>query len=215
MAQARSYDLSDKPFTQALLLEAAEAVDRAKLDIGARTGAIPQPSRKGSLKDFARSCATVTALEITSGALVSIGREPAFYPGQPVPKDAPMVIAFSLLVLSNISASLKAEGLDLDLEDDAIELAGKFFLLHSPEEKAENVVMGLETFREITQSLAKSVGGWGEYLAQLTPIYVLRNAPEKSQQPEQHFLAAFGHLLGALLSPVGQRVVQHGAAPGG
>lgn len=123
-----------------------------------------------------------------------------------------MVLAFSFLVLSTISASLKAEGLDLELDDEAIKMAGNLFLLHSPEEKAEHVAMGLETFRELTKSLGTSAGAWGEYMAQLTPIYVLRNAPEKSQEPEQRFLAAFGHLLEALLSSVEQPVVQPGAA---
>ncbi|MGH8755619.1 MAG: hypothetical protein ACREU0_07330 [Burkholderiales bacterium] len=106
LERARSFDLTDKPFTQALLSRAAQYQDEAIRDVKDMGGTRSIPDET-SLTRFAASCAATIAHHMTIEAAKTQARSAVFLPYEPVPKFAPMVVAFSLFVLAGIKVSSK------------------------------------------------------------------------------------------------------------
>jgi hypothetical protein len=102
--QAETYNLSDKPFANALILRGSQYQDEAKSQYRELGGRRPFTEDK-TLEEFAASCAVTIAYHITTRAMESIGRGLVFMPSDPPPKEAPMVVAFSLSILLGITVS--------------------------------------------------------------------------------------------------------------
>ena len=107
--QAKIFDLTNKQFTQALLLRASQYQDEAVQDLKEMAGRTKPIVEDKTLNEFAASCAATIAHHITTEAIKNIGRNAAFLPYDPVPKYAPMVVAFSLFVLAGLQGQLKVK----------------------------------------------------------------------------------------------------------
>jgi hypothetical protein len=200
--RVKSFDLSDKKFTEALMLRACHSYDKAE-SVGPN---IPDPeSLFEFLGGFATLCAGSVAYSITSGALHSTDLSLFdFVPPPGPPKQAPAVVAFAIYVTIVISGELEADGLKLD-EPKLIRTILSRFFQHSSREDCEKYAE--ESWR-FYQSLMKvgsdnsNVGKWGNSLCKLVPSYVYSWTDENPPFPEEKYQELFGSLLKNLLTTV-------------
>lgn len=199
--RAKSFDLTDRPFTQALLLRAAEYQDEAIQDIKEMGGHRSVPDEP-SLIAFATTCANTIAYHVTIEAARSQGHNAVFLPGEPLPKYAPMVVAFSLFVLAGIQGQLKAEGIEFAFRDAAAETAKLFYLALPDDERVTNASHGIDVFRAIAQSNSANVRNWHDSLMKIIPIYVLQWTTQNGELKQVDCLALFGGMFSGLLKAV-------------
>ena len=199
--RAAAIDLEGKPIAKALLLRAAEYQDDAIL-FAKRMGSKGAVAEEGSLNEFAASCAATFASKVTYDALKALGRPEAFLPYEPVPKYAPMVVAFSLFVLESICAHLKAEEIDLDFPNIAAQTAGLFFVGHPDAERIENAKRGISTFQSVAQVDASNVKEWHDGLFKIVPMYVLQWTTTKQDLKQIDFNELFAGKLAGLLKAI-------------
>ena len=201
--QAETYVLTDKPFSRALLLRASQYGDEAEHDLKEMFGSLKPIAEAKTLDEFAASCAVMIAFTITSEAMKSIGRDRTFMPYDPVPKDALMVVAFSLFVLVGIHGKLKAEGFQLDFTKLALDTACLFFMYHPVQERVKNVMEAQKIFKDVAAKAdAGNVREWHDNLMQLIPMYVLQWTTESAELKKLDFIPLFGSMLSGLLKAV-------------
>ena len=91
-----------------------------------------------SLNEFVASSAISIAHQLTFEAMEDLGRESEFLPNMSTPKDAPLVVAYSLFILAGIQGNLESEGIYLEFKEIAVDTASLFYLYHPEKEKSEN-----------------------------------------------------------------------------
>jgi hypothetical protein len=204
--QAQSYNLDDKPFAKALVLRATTYQDEAKRDLRAMHGKLKPIAEPKTLQEMIASCAVTIVHHITHEAMKNIGRDPTFCDtlllNNPMPKDAPLVVAFSLFVLTGLHYQLQAEGIELEFHDLAVETACLFFMFHSDEDRVKYVMQGIQAFHTVAQSGAQNVRDWHDNLMQLIPIYVMQWTTKDEKFKKVECIPLFGGLLTSLLSTV-------------
>lgn len=199
--RANSFGLSDKPFTRALVLRAAQYQDDTIHDLENMGGTRPIHDEK-SLNAFAASCASTIAYHVAVEAAKSQGRNPAFLPHEPVPTYAPMVVAFSLFVLAGIQGQLKAEGVELAFQEIAASTANLFYLAHPDDERISNASRGIAAFRSIAKADAENVRTWHDNLMKIVPMYVLQWNTDNKELKQLDCMSLFGSMLASLLKAV-------------
>lgn len=195
---AKRFDLAAKPFTRALVLRAAEHQDEAIRDVREMGGLRTIPDEP-SCDAFTASSASTIAYHITTEAAKSLGQNVAFLPSEPVPKEAPLVVAFALLVLAGVHGQLKSEGLQLPFAEIAAETANLFFLAHPDEERIENANRGIAAFRSFAQSDAANVRSWHDSLMKLVPMYISQWTTDNPELKKLDCIPLFGSMLQSLL----------------
>jgi hypothetical protein len=195
--QAKTYDLTGKPFTQALLSRASQYQDEARSAYRDREGIKP-PAGNETLEQFAASCALTIVYYITVRSMKGIGRSPLM-PSGPVPVDAPVFVAFGLSVLSGVYCRLAAEGIKLDFRDMTAQTLRIFFLLHRETERAKTAVDGLKTFQTLTAGDRNSVKKWQHNLLQLIPLFMMQWTTDNAKLKKIDFIPLFGSMLLSLL----------------
>lgn len=207
--RVKSFDLSDKKFTEALILRACHLYDKAE-SVGP---IIPDPeSLFESLGGFATLCAGSVAYTITSRALHSTDLSLFDFVSPPgPPKQAPAVVAFAIYVTIVISGELEADGLKLDDPKLISTLLPRFF----PHSSREDYEKYAEESWRFYESLMKAgsdnsnVEKWGNSLCKLVPppenlflAYVYSWTDENPLFSEEKYQELFGSLLKNLLTTV-------------
>jgi hypothetical protein len=75
--------------------------------LGKLVGGAAPVKEEESLRELAGSCAVTIAYHITTEALTQNQRSTAFLPYEPVPNDAPLIVAFALMVLAELHHQLQ------------------------------------------------------------------------------------------------------------
>jgi hypothetical protein len=197
--KVEDFDFSNKPFTKALCLRATEYHEETINDLKNMVGRVRPIKESNTIDELAASCAITISMHIAHEAAKNIALSAAFLPYQQTPKQAPLIIAFSLFLLSGIEGPLKAEGIILDSRELTADLATLFFMFHSDEERAKNALNGIETFQYIVKSDDEKVKEWHEDLIKLLDIYVLQWTSDKKEMKEIDCVPLFGGLLSGLL----------------
>jgi hypothetical protein len=200
--QADTYKLADKPFTRALLLRASHYQDEAERDLKKMVERTKPIAQDKTFNEFAASCAVTIAYHITTEAMKNTGHDAAFLPSTPVPKYAPMVVAYSLFLLTGIQGQLQAEGVELNFREMAADTANLFFMTHPDEEGAKNAMEGIKAFQIVARGNGNNVKDWHDNLMQLIPMYVLQWTTENQELKKHDFVPLFGSLLSSLLKAV-------------
>lgn len=199
--QARNFDVSNKPFTEALILRASKYQDEAKQDLIKILGRIrPITQQDNTLNEFASSCAITIARNITSMAMDNIDHEKVFLPYTPLPKYAGLAVAYSIFLLVGIHGELEAEGIKTDSKEMMIDIANLHYMSHPDKERAENAMDGIHMFQFLVKSGGKNIEDWHDNLMKLIPLYVLQWTTEDQQLKQQDFIPLFGSMLNNLFS---------------
>lgn len=197
---ADRYDLSGRPFTHALVLRATHYQDEAILGLGKLVGGAAPVKEEESLRELAGGCAVTIAYHITTEALAQNQRSTAFLTYEPVPNDAPLVVAFAIMVLAELHHQLEADGIDLDFRDLAARTASLFFTAHPDDDRARHALSGIEAFRSIAQADHDKAREWRKSLTTLVAPYVLQRTTKSAELRKIDCAPLFGRLLGSLLS---------------
>lgn len=200
--QAETYNLGDKPFTKALLLRGSEYQDDAKSQYRELGGRRPF-TEDNTIEEFAASCAVTVAYHITTRSMESIARGLVFMPYEPPPKEAPMVVAFSLSILVGIYGQLEAEGIKIDFREATMDTANLFYLCHPDHERAQYAMEGIKVFQALAEQTDRdNVKKWHDNLMELIPIYVLQWTTENAELKKLDHIPLFGSMLSTLLKAV-------------
>jgi hypothetical protein len=200
--QAESYDLSDKPFAKALLFRASHYQDTAK-EVYAALGGRRPFTEDPTLEEFAASCAVTIAHYITTRSMESIGRELCFMPYNPPPKDAPMVVAFSLMILAGIYGQLEADGIKIDFREATMDTANLFYLFRPDNERAQYAIEGIQMFQALAEQTDRdNIRKWNASLMELIPVYVLQWTTDNDELKKFDHISLFGSMLSGLLKAV-------------
>lgn len=199
--RAAAFDLEGKPITRALVLHAAEFQDELFLFVK-RMGIKQTIREESTLNEFTAGCASTIALKVTCDALKALGRPEAFFPNEPIPKYAPMVVAFSLFVLESICAHLKAESIELDFPKLVAETAGLFFVMHPDAERIENANRGISAFQSVVQVDARNVKEWHDTFFKIVPVYLLQWTTTKQDLKQIDFNELFADKLAGLIKAI-------------
>jgi hypothetical protein len=198
----KQYDLAEKPFAYALLHRAAASVDEHGREARKITGCTLPYRTPASLEEEASSAAVIIAHHVTFMAMKNIGRNPVFWPGDPLPKDGPMVIAFSLFALTLIHGNLKSEEIHIDFMKAGTNTACLFFLVHPEEERIRFAMQGIEAFRAAALSGHPKVEEWQVTLSSLVQNYVLSYSVTDERVQNCDWNGLFGKMLSSLLACV-------------
>jgi len=191
-----TFDLGSKPITRALLLRGAQIQDETIL-LAKRLGSKRTFEEESSLSEFAASCASTVAITVSFDSLKKLDRR-IFFPNEPVPKYAPMVVAFSLFVLESIYAHLSAEDVHFDFPKTAAETAGLFFIDHHVDERNKYAKQGLAAFESIRQVDLVNVKEWRDTFFKMVPVYLLQRTTTKQDLRQIDFGVQFASKLSAL-----------------
>lgn len=199
--RAKSFDLTTKPFTRALVLRASSLLDETIRELKSMGSARPIQDEK-TLDVFAASCASTIAYHVAVEAAKSQGRNACFLPFEPVPSYAPMVVAFSLFVLAGIEGHLKAEGVAIAFPEVAASTANLFFLSHPDDERVPSVKRGIAAFQSVATADVENVRSWHDNLMKVVPMYVLQWNTDNAELKKIEFILLFGGMLAGLLRAV-------------
>lgn len=202
LEQAKSYELEDKPFAKALLLRATTLQDQGEKDLKRMLGKLKPTVKPRTFQELASSCAVTIASHITSKSMEAIDRKPAFLSGDPLLKDAPMVIAFSLFVLAGILSELKAEGIELEFKDLAIRTSSLLFFPYPNEDEVDCALNSKYYFHTLATSDAQNVKEWRDELMGLVQIYVMQWTTEDQELKKVDCIPLFGKYLNMELASV-------------
>jgi len=201
LERANGFALAGKPFTSALLSRAAQYQDEAIRDLREMGSSVKVPDDT-SLAMFAAGAASSIAYHIVIEAAKSQNCNPIFLPYEPVPKYAPLVVAFSLFILAGIYGHLKDEGIDIPFLETAASAAALFYLAHPDDERVANAHRGVQTFQAITRQGTENIQTWCENLMKCIPMYVLQWTSDSPKIKELDFDSLFGRMLGSMLKTV-------------
>src|SRR5262249_21985342 len=114
-AAIERFDLDARPLTKALLLRSADLVQESLTDIkrmGLKPRMAPPPTE---LDEMIAEAVRVVASDVSNQCIAHLGRSAEFLPHQPLPKDAPAMMAFTLFVVTTLSVIVRQEGCKLEL----------------------------------------------------------------------------------------------------
>lgn len=194
------FDFSNKPFAKALCSRGNKYQIEAINDLKESLGRIRPIKETRTIEEFVSSCAVTVSMHIGRDAAENIGYSSSFFPTKETPKHAPLIVAFSLFLLSGLKAPLEAEGILLNLRELNIDLSILFFMFHPDEERAKNAKDGLDAFHYIVKSGDDKIKSWHENLIKLLDIYILQWTTENNKLKEVNCIPLFGSLLSGLLA---------------
>lgn len=197
-----TFGLDGKPITRAVLLRGAALQDDAIL-LARRLGNTKAFAEESSLGEFAASCASTIALTVSYDALKKNER-PMFFPNEPVPKYAPIVVAFGIFILQSIHAHAEAEGVHFDFQRAAAQTASLFFIDHPAEERVKCAKLGLEAFESVANVDLPNVQEWRDTFFKMVPLYLLQLAKGNQGGKRMDLDSLFAAKMENLLRSVGE-----------
>ncbi|HZQ01361.1 MAG TPA: hypothetical protein VFB13_17580 [Reyranella sp.] len=197
-------ELSDRPFTRALLLRAAKEVDESKrhLDdmMGRRSPALPALD---TLDQRIASAASVIAFHVTHEASKEAGCKPFVYAsGDKISVETQMVIAFGFVVIMSLLKPLEHEGYKLDFRETGISLTSNTLMLMKPEEIVAAHQAAAEIFKGLAQAMGEhpNVQEWMDNTTKLVSFYVEQFTTTVPKLKEMKIAPLLGAQLKTFLS---------------
>lgn len=199
---ADSFDLTDKPYAKSLLSNFVEEHEQTKDELRRMVGRLRPVSEPSTMAEYVKDASCTLAQKISAEAAKRTGRSPVFLPGEPIPKYAPWLVAYTLFVLAEIRDQLREEQVELDFRVAAVDTASAFFMLHSQEERTANVLAGWEAFQHVAREGGDNLHAWTESLRKLLCVYVLQLTAEPPESEGHDLIGLFGGLLSSFLAAV-------------
>jgi hypothetical protein len=193
-----------KPFTKALVLRASQRGDEAYDDLEKSLGKINYQEDDTTFEDFVASATVATSIGVTKLAAQTIGLEAGYLPGSKIPKEAPIVVAFSLSILHLINEFLLGDEVTINLKPAVIDTAKMHYMLHDNQEASERAFEGVKLFQEIQGNNSKSVKDWWEGMSKLVSLYVLQWTSDNADLKKLDCIHLFGKCL-KMLSNIAPR----------
>jgi hypothetical protein len=200
--QIAAYDLSSRPVTKALLLRVAAGLDNdlkwfKEASIG--TKSFKEPSNLEEQIDSAVCCA---ALNIMFDATEKNKAKSICLPGQPLPSDIGLTVAFAFIAIVGMINPLRAEGYDFDFQKACMTLVRVMFLLHSVEEQEQAYRQGSDVFRQVMLAAAekKNVREWLDSYTYVVLRYLMQWTTDDQKVKESDFPSLFGSLFKSLIA---------------
>ena len=197
-----SFDLVDRPFTEALLTNFKRQYAEAATELKETAQYISPPYNPATLSEAASSAAVSLAHQLTVETVAKLGGSAVYIPGHPVPKNAPIVVAFGIFVLAGLQHELNGESVVIDFHEAALNTAGLFYVLHPETEKVLYIREGINAFRVVAQSDNENVKGWHDNLMNLVRLYILQLTSIKPEAKDFDTMGLLGQLLNDLLRTV-------------
>lgn len=201
--QADAYEIVDKPFTKALSVLASKYQDETlKADISGLLWPLIN-LRRENFDEFVTGCAITVVCQITVDAIKNIRPDAGFQ--NPVPKYTPMIVAYSLCLLTGVRGQLSAEGVEIGWRDMAITAAGVFFFMgHTADERVKHAMEGMDAFQTLVKEITsrENVREWNDNLMQLVYFYVLQLTTKDKAMEQRDYIPLFGSMLSSLLKTV-------------
>jgi hypothetical protein len=130
----------------------------------------------------------------------AIGKE-HYLPGSDIPRDAPAVVAFLMMVGSVLASIIRDEG-HASPPEAIISSAGLLFMMHPSEEKISVIERGIQTFNDLVKSDLPNVVDWRDNLDKLVRLYVMVLCGQVSKFSMEQINGLFGSMLKTLLRAV-------------
>jgi hypothetical protein len=195
MDYARSLDLNQKPFAEALFLRAAWLIDSAAIEVD-----VQLPSYENAdITRFAETAIITIAFSITELSGKLIGQSVVYLPDDPVPTNSSLVVAYSLSVAAILTSHLKNDGISCDFDRLATELAGQPFTVKATDERVQHAMAGINTFKQLASADYPKIIEWHGLLAKLIPMYVVQWTSQDQNVRNTDLSNAFAGLLRSLL----------------
>lgn len=132
----------------------------------------------------------MASFEITLQAMKAAGRD-HYLPGFEIPHDAPAVVAFLMVVGSDLRKIVQEEG-HSTTQEPIISAAGLLFVIHPDQEKIAVIKKGAELFDGLVR----------ENLDKLVRLYVMHLLGENDKLRAEQFENLFGSMLQTILKAV-------------
>jgi hypothetical protein len=222
--KARSYPLENKPFARALIYRTSQFLDEEESSIKEdnffKILGLPKQeienikdsieilkeashsNQKKTLEEFAAMCAIQLAFRITLKARESMGGFAFYAPPNPVPKEAPSVAAFAILLVTAFQSHLKSEGINLDYSQLIAPTGSLFFLSFSQEQKSFYVKQAFDIFQTLIGNKSQNVINWLDQLGQLIPAYIMQWTSNEEEYRNIDCIPIFGKMLAGLVSAI-------------
>lgn len=202
VARINNLSLDEKPFTKALLLHTAESIDEAMRNLS-QIGPLKPIAEDETIEEIAATSAITEAHHITIKAMDKIGRSAIFMPYNPMPKDGPLVVTFSLFVLLSIQNQLEAEGINTEFKNMSARTADLFFLAYDDDNRVNNIKTCFKTFQKVAQSISSGGEEWHDNLMKLIPLHIMQQNSDDSKLEDLDTTSLIGKMLELLLKTVG------------
>lgn len=194
---AESFDFSGNPFAKAVALMGSREVDESaqflkEADLPTDTN--PNPSMQEALETWAVTITNKVTFEAMHANDVQV-----FFPYEPVPNHAPLIVAFTGYVLNAINQNLKSEGYELDASRMFTVAAGGLFTAHAVEDKVKEVQRGANAFKAMARSDHPKARDWAENLSKLVSMYLMQETSTQLEFKKIDFPRLFGQLMNSLL----------------
>jgi hypothetical protein len=188
-----------KPFTKALMLRASQRGKAIPEEQKKPLKTISYPEKNTKFEDFVASSAVATSVGVAQLAAQGIGINPNFLPGSKIPKEASILVAFSLCILKIINQFVLGEGVKIDLKLAVIDTAKMHYMFHNNQEASERAFEGVTFFQEVQASNSKDIGAWREGMSKLVSMYVLQWTSEHLELKNLNCIPLFGKCLKMLI----------------
>lgn len=191
----KDYLLQAKPFTKALMLRASQRGDEADEGLKKTLEKLSRQEDDTAFDDFVASTAVATSIGVTKLAAQTIGLEANYRPGSEIPKEAPIVVAFSLCILNLINEFLLGDGITINLKLAAIDAAKMHFVFHDNQEASERAFEGVKQLQGIQANSSKAVNDWRDGMSKLVSLYVLQWTSDNAELKKLDCIHLFGKCL--------------------
>lgn len=177
------------------MLRASQRSDEAYDNLEITRGKMNYQEDDTTFEDFVASATVATSIGVTKLAAQAIGLEANYLPGSELPKEAPIVVAFSLSILHLINEFLIGDEVTINLKPAVIDTAKMHYMFHDNQEASERAFEGVKLFQEIQGNNSKSVKDWREGMSKLVSLYVLQWTSDNAELKKLDCIHLFGKCL--------------------
>lgn len=193
--------LKNRPFALALMMRAAEEVDWSKGDLDALVGKSTPVHVPATIEEQIDSAICVVAMMILESAAEEAGCKHTYLPAEPLPKEAPMVMAFGFFLIMGMVNPLAAEGYKFEFPKACAQLSSAMLLMYTDEERIKAHKAAVAIFQNVAGARDRpNVKGWIDNTTQLVMYYVEQFTSPVPKIKEMTYLPLFGSQLKVLLS---------------
>ncbi len=195
--KALSYNLKDKPFTNAVILRAGKEIDTSKTFLTDQLGEMQAGKTDSTLKEFVFTSVVAVSSSITMMALDYNGLTMALKPDSSQLNYLPLINIYNLYVITNINSQVNNEGFELDYMNLLYQTTLINYMFHSENKKVEEGSKSIEDFKSLLGSDSDGIKTWGEALHKTTILHIMQ-WPEDSPN-HKDTKPMFGQILSSLL----------------
>ena len=200
VSEVQALALSKKPYTKALLLWAADHVDRAEAQYRELFKAAAP--RTDALLDRIDSGIVIFSAYCTDLALAQLGHRTVFLPTEPLPREAKAVFAFCGALADQIAGLLQAEGFTTNVDALLRRVIQYKMLLHTEAEIDEQHRLAGKVLAELRVHEAANVRNWHRATERLVEVTLRLQMPEAKEEKQHDLPRLYASQLAALLRTV-------------